>query len=762
MALIELEASQTLFSNLVQLVASMAPVPTPTLAALGAERLLHAIQWGFPFFAAGGPSPAPRTLTLKAPATVSHLSIAELQANPNATPTKTAVDFWVQVSVSGAVLSLHLVRADVAGQPTQVFSPPLPLGHQDLELDEQAPIVAGAVLVADEIVTLRFASKASDSLDHTPVNLLAARQQDGATWLVHAHGALLAELVKTTLSDNLGGILDDKIKLEESPHASWEEVDGHWGVSAGLGLLLVDACPSLFGEVDMSVALGMRVDMSVDLPDLELDLVLHVSHDTSDWDTFRCWLGAFGPLLVTFTALNPFVGLAAAGLTLTAMAGAVDIIGHQQLAAQAGNLSLPDFAPIVTVPGDDATYAGTMALPSLPASTTLGARVDVHGVSVWGSVVIVAADHQRAMTKSIQPEWMGGYDCGKHAWAPSLDLPPIAVTDKAKLLGIAPIAQLVTVFPARAVTSGWKLKSLGGSQPLTVASFAVTPTGAAPGQGGSVILHTSAGLHRTEILPIPAAPDKPATLELAVLEADCFVATKHWPSGFFDLRWLIDPPPDTRLVNVRELPALRQWLVALEQLPTGATLALQALSGGRPARGPRVTATASHAASVFLELCTAASEDVRVTYRGQGAVRARVVQRWLLPEHAHALEATPQMMIRASATEVALLVGDEVRVYRVDVGLVARHRADGARGLVRGERGLLTWGPAGVQQIVGRRRTMLSSRPVVDGELLTPTVRARLTAAPLASVALAGRVLVVHGAQLVVAEPYGLHAPARR
>src|SRR4029079_15598113 len=136
----------------------------------------------------------------------------------------------------------------------QRFSPPVDIGLRALnEIAGAGAPTAAAVLLWEEIVTIRFVTSPLDNLFATPLNVLA---DTGNNWAIRMSPEVFTDNVLRTFQEGLNP-LPSGTSIEDPAEAAWVERDGAWRVSGSIGVEKEDACPGLFGDVDMSVTIDV-------------------------------------------------------------------------------------------------------------------------------------------------------------------------------------------------------------------------------------------------------------------------------------------------------------------------------------------------------------------------------------------------------------------------------------------------------------------------------------------------------------------------
>jgi len=169
MGMIESEFLTNHFENLVQVIVSSGAIPAPTFLVLGADRLVASLSFSSLAIVApqAGLAAPPGFVLARAALKIGHSSIAELTTNASAM-TFTDTTAWLFVGVSAAPhrLTADLARIDIPGRPLTPFTAPMRLAKQPdpIELPGGVASRGQAVLVADDVCTVRFVTSDDDDL----------------------------------------------------------------------------------------------------------------------------------------------------------------------------------------------------------------------------------------------------------------------------------------------------------------------------------------------------------------------------------------------------------------------------------------------------------------------------------------------------------------------------------------------------------------------------------------------------------------------
>jgi hypothetical protein len=650
MAVVEIEIKQHRFVKLLQFMLAANPIPAPTLAILGPTRLLTRLRWQLPQLEAVAPgSTTPGTLNARATVTVTHVSLDELTANAAAPGTETTLTASLVVTADPTGLQITVSRLELAGAAPSVLTPALLVGRQLIPLDGVENIVGASVLHAPdaEIVTVRYSVVGPDDLLAPPANLLLSHEGD---WLIRISGEVFADQVRAQLVDALDPA-PSGTSVSRPAGALWLPsplVPTLWGVYAGAEVEKKKACLDIDLSVEVRVTLSVTPMVDpVNADNSWVDLGLRIESDASDWDVARCWLTTGGvAALVLGLATNIAAGIMVAVKSLIAIAETVRI---EAGSAVVGSTIGGGF----TRTGGDATsatYSGRIDLPIFPTGSLRAAQVGPHGLVVHGDVAIEPPEHVVTFEPdggTLPAKWNGSYDCEENRWEQSYDVGSIVVRDRLQLgPQVVPQRPAVTVFPtttfrrapgavAAVSVALWPGIWVYDAPSFPHAAPIVTPRRTGPPPAGQHILfflHTSAGLRRYEIGPVPGSPAEPSDMELAVHKVNCKQMMKLW-TPVEQIQWLIDPPPFDY-----GYPPLRQWLLAFQHL--GPRAIVRVFAAARDGSDRRLLAERDfrEMPTGAIEVVTAADVELTVEHHIEGKTEGeerephvRVMQRWIVP-----------------------------------------------------------------------------------------------------------------------------------
>jgi hypothetical protein len=671
MAVIEMEMVSDVFGQFVRGVAQRGPIPTGTVKGLGQSRLIAAFRWGQVDV---GPAPPgfnapPGVLTARCSVALQHISIAELDANPNATGNTMPVIAWITITATATNLQIHMIAIQVPNTPLEWYTPKILVAWRNVPDIADARIISAAMVLKDEVVTLRFGTRMSDNLLTTPANLVRGVDQQ---WAIHIPGDFFAEKVLDALNHAMEKP-PPGTTVEDTPEASWEFHDDAWVAIGSVGLEKKDACPAILGDVDVSVTVDVVLTPSATTtpPNPRLNMTLGFNSNASDYDSFRCWLGNgfVGSAFLGYFS-TPIIGSAAgeasfligALLSLIAVAETVRLQAADELNEQ----NFDNFT-LASSSGTSATYSGSLALPSLVQSTGSGlsngtingADVGSFGMLISGTIIPFGADHQVSFIPNggaLSSRLKNKYDCGRKSWYRLAEVLPILITDTANPVGEDPVVNQVKVFPTSTAVPAnlWtvEIPPPDISQYVTIKSSRSVK----PGDTGRVYLHTSADLRRFDINALPeiAAPS-PHQEFLAV--AACLNHSKVFQPQE-KIRWLPDPVP-----FVLHIDPIRQWLFTFARLAETSQLSVYQLRDNVRDKNP-LHFTATRPGSASFEMLTDASTEILVEHKHENIGEGRILQRWINPVHVIDIGEPGLSLVRSGSL---LIISQSNGIYTFDL-----------------------------------------------------------------------------------------------
>lgn len=690
MALIETEFNALEFASLVKLFLSAAPIPVPTLTVpsarsnvLGDDQLLGGLAWGDCVVGAAAPLIAsPGKVGAAASVTISHVSIAELDASPAASHT-TSATLWVVASTvlinGGTAVRLNftatLINIPGTTSAFQTLAPPVPIAYATVPVPLGLTATDASLLLSNDVVTVRIATAATDDLLAPPLNLL--RDGDRGQWLFRASGDVFADQVRAQVASAIdpppsGTTIEDSVTAvwgpvtiftpPVAPSPGEPSAKSGWGAMASVGLKKADACPG----VNLSVTVRATLLIAINPSGSSVDLTLQISIETSEWDTFRCWLLAGAASALLGLLLDPVAGIFAAIASLNVFGAIQREVGKALAGVETGS----GFTEIDR--GETwVNYAGTLPIPSLPlpTATVLGSDVGQLGLRSWGSVaqLFPAAHDVEFLPASgdLTGWWSEGFSCQDQRWHQTFRLPYVLVKDTAYIPAVpTPPGRPLGLQAVRVFSTSTALPA-GKWQVQVPVSAQVDPAieivcSASPGDVGRAFIHTSAGIRRFGIGTVTDPPGEPDPLLSSLMALNCHHFGHDW-KGRMNVRWLFDPPPGDFVGE-----PLRQWLITLTSISLGSSITVHAERAG--ASELLFTATAVRTGEVALEVVTDRHSEILIEHTVRvRPPRARLIQRWLQPLRIERLPGRA-LSLRRSGDDIELLSTLHRTVFSLSTG----------------------------------------------------------------------------------------------
>jgi hypothetical protein len=753
MAFIEVEMIEARFNQLVQLLTSAGPIPIGILHGLGPERLIAEFTWNQVSVGLAPPgfNTSFGTLTARCAVTLRHVSTAELDANPNANGTTTEATAWIRISTNTIELRVDLLAIEVPGAPTQWFALPILVARRRVPAVGGTSLAAAAIILRDDIVTLRFATRATDSLQETPLNMLATI---GDEWAIRLSKEFFIEQLLLSLQGALA-TPPAGTTIEDSPSASWGVKDGNWAAIGKVGLEKEDACPGLLDDADLSIEVDVVLTPSANItppspqPPL-LNLTLRLSSDVSDWDTFRCWLGGGGLASTILGYLaNPIIGPGAGGIvgiiSLVVVAETVRLDAGKEITGT----SINNFT-LVSSSSTTATYTSQNNLPTLVTTAANGASngqinaatTGPHGMLISGTVLYLPANHNATFVPNggaLASALKNSYDCRRKTWLRKAEIQGVSIEDRANVLGSDLGRVPVTIFNSSTATPPhlWSVdKPKPNEEQLATISESELVK---PGDTGRVYLHTSAGIRRFDITPLPALapPTQEETIEAL---AQCLKKSKMFTPRE-KVQWLVDPPP----YDFGFRP-LRQWLFTFAEVRAGTRIVVHhVLNSVRSDRTMRFVA--ENTGGVSLELITDAATELVLEHDQEIISDGRVMQRWLIPTAVMDTGESGLSLVR-SGPLIAVAQQGGIFMYNLSTG-VSRHEVGQLQSAKLA---------SGALEVIEQTRRVLDDR-VTDRGVSPPKPKRIVSeepsaAAPFSLTLPGGKVAALLGSKLVIGIPW--------
>jgi hypothetical protein len=407
----------------------------------------------------------------------------------------------------------------------------------------------------------------------------------------------------------------------------------------------------------------------------QLRLGLTVSSDVSDWDSLRCWAGSGGVAGLLLSAFGGGLGLA---LQLGSLVGISEYI-RLTAGREVTDAALGSEFHEVSHTSTSKSYEGKVALPKV-GGAVLEALVGSDGLVVRGQLSLIPAGTHSA---SFQPggpalaaAWHGDFDCQKNRYRQNYVFSPLLVTDKVEALGQADTFEPVTVFGTSAIVppTPWRWKY--SAAPVWEQYVEVVADGAASAEqvanvSARAYLHTSAGLRRYLLGPVPAVPPIPDAVTLGAMAVNCRSFTR-WFTPLEKLHWQEDRPTFDYGID-----PLRQWQFTVSELPEGATIALYTPQTAGTDEPAVVSLRGSRPGQAVIEALTDADTELVLDHNLREApAGARMSQRWLLPMRNVELPQQPLSMNRGDNSLEILTNDYHVLVSTDDWSILTTRRDD--------------------------------------------------------------------------------------
>jgi hypothetical protein len=629
MSLIEVEFLRTTFEAFVGVVAkSHAVVPTPTLAPIGGDRLISQFTWhGDPEIVTEMPGYAPPagTVLFRSSVTVAHVSVAELRANANATGASVDGHAWLLAATSLSQVSLSVVGFAVGEAAPAILTPAVMLEGMPIPVPNQVALVQTAIVADASTVVVRLATALTDDIYRPLAGRLPARLSEigGSTnWLIHVPAQVFCDLVMKPISDAMSGPLDGAT-IEEMPAATWCQVPGGaWGVRVHAGLEKKNACPGLFGKVDISVDVVGNAGFTADPANSQIMIALEIVTDTSDWDSFRCWLGSGGIGSVILNLFVPYTGVVAAIGSLVYIS--------ETLRSKVGDAAAARGVPNFTQTGhtdSTVTYAGAFPVQPLPFSTSFAYDFGPEGFDLSGMIVPLPPTHVTQFKPDNGPlkgTWTRKVNCSHRSVDTHFAFKPVVVSDNLQfgdtVLSYLPVMVYLTSLAEPVGKCAVKMPDA-----VPDVQVVVDCTALQPGNKGFAVIHTSAGLRAYVLGPVSGRPRIGREMSFINEYCDTFHVQKP-VVAVRELRW-VEPPPDYEW----GFAPLRQWQIVVTDLPTEAHIDLHAAHDEHRVLASRRDFAGTGTRAAIVLVTDRASDLVMRTSGASDGSQFALTTRWLLP-----------------------------------------------------------------------------------------------------------------------------------
>lgn len=639
MALIEIEFLKNAFENTVGLVLNTGrAVPVPTLTPLGDDRLIMTFLWqGKPSIVANFPgfTPPVGTLLLRSSVVLTHASLAEIKAHPNTTGSTVTGTAWVLVSAELNRAALTMVGFDFGSGPV-LLKVPYEMNSLPLPTPSNLGVLSAALVANSATVTLRFATSTLDNLLQPPTNrLLAVLAEPGASsanWLIHVPAQLYVDMVLTPLVTALSKQPSDVV-IEEAPTASWIQLSsGVWGVIASAGVEKIDACPDIFGEVDMSVDITVSAQFIENLNEMRIDIPLEISTNASDWDAFRCWLGTGG---IASLGLNvvPYLGIVTGIVSLVSISEEI----RKQVGQEAHSITVENFTEVSRTTST-VSYLGSVPVDPLPHSVNVTFKFGPTGLNVSGNILPISPSHDSLFfpdAGALAGTWKGKINCSNRGMTHTFFSQDIVIVDQLKLL--EPVGEVPVVIFSTSIAEpkGKCWIELAPSSGSNLHVHIEAPfSDMRSGDTGFVVLHTSAGLRAYTFGPLPAIPSATPGAQHLI---DKFCDSLRLPLSkieIHELKW-VEPPPNYSFGQ----NLLRHWQIVVQDWRENTEIEVRANTFDGPLLATR-SDFEQGATDAAIEIITDAQTDLVLRApRIDTKTNFSFITRWLLPQHRKAFGA---------------------------------------------------------------------------------------------------------------------------
>jgi hypothetical protein len=248
--------------------------------------------------------------------------------------------------------------------------------------------------------------------------------------------------------------------------------------------------------------------------------------------------------------------------------------------------------------------------------------------------------------------WHGAYSCTSSEFVQEYLTAGVEVTDLTQAYQQPDIRVPVTVFGTSTVIpgAGWSLSAPAPAIDQYVEVHARKAPGASKAKShpttGRAYIHTSAGLRRYTLGPIPAAPPRPDAVQMEVMRLNCSGFSK-WFTPQEKLHWQEEQPAIDHGID-----PMRQWQLTISELPEGASIELHTARTLQAGQTPLVSLHASRPGAAVIEVLTDAATEIVLDHnlKEPPAGGARMSQRWLLPRTIVELPQQPRTMKRFGST----------------------------------------------------------------------------------------------------------------
>lgn len=646
MAIIEYEIESRAFAGLVSNQVKRAPlIPTPTLEVLGADRLICDLNWGSWFRVEPGLEGyplAPGAIMLKAPLKLWHVSVAELRANPDTFGTAVDATAWMTVSIGGKGAEVSLVAASISNGAPGILSQPVRLCRLPLPGSAFSSMSKMAFFNLGRTVVFRISTAPSDNLSILQTSRLSpflnsSGGQESRNWLLHIPAQVFVDLTLERMTEQLSPPPPGLV-VEESPRASWQRLpNGQWGVSGFAGVQKPDACPGLFGDVDLSADVRLRLTFAIPPEGDSLDFTMVVDADASDWDSARCWLGSGGAVSWVLGFMTPLLGIGGAIGSLIYVGETV----RSEVGAQSGSFGGTGLT-LVSQSSSSATYAGSYPLQPVPGTLgTVVSEIGADGLTCRGTTIaelLVSVSDEPAPIPDprhritfipnggdLLATWIPKINCSSRGMDWTIQVPEILVSDEVEFEGTTHVPVRVFSTSSAEPAGEYYVDTYdSNSFPRPVRISRGTSSS---GRNGFVVVHTSAGLRAYTVIVSDTRPQLvPDMRQLIDSYCDTFQELNR-RIEIHEIKW-VEPPPNYHF----GADAVRQWQILVDGLDEGTELTISVLRDGRLEPTSWHRGMVREGSRAWGEFLTDSHSELAVQVTSQAApVQLHTMKRWLLP-----------------------------------------------------------------------------------------------------------------------------------
>ena len=483
----------------------------------------------------------------------------------------------------------------------------------------------GSTPDAPGIVAIRIATDSADTLDGPVVD----RIPPVADWTLVSPGSLIADQFVA----GLAAAVDDVVKPDPTVYGHGALASGGYGIPPFLGvpavtasavIVAIDACPVF--NVDIDVELHLVATFTTNGPNLDVTLRL-------TWDAHSAWCQ-----FADFFVLTPFAPF---------------VIAH--VATQQANEAIlgkaKAFSGFKEIARDDhsVTFLQHRFLDVPSLLVVQASHFDEIGLVVSGGLAPLQSG-QALHGWSVPATSSLDVDCGARRVSIAFNGAQVGLVDFTRTGG-APVlfAQETSFDPPGA----WVAVPVRSNDALELlVEFADPPTGRLPaGTATSAYVMTDCGLRWVDLGVIPVDHASPTLGDVTEMISHCMAKSAGWKERVLSVRWLPRPVGD-----LRDRPAIRQWMLGWESLPRSVRLEFVAVNRDGAERSLGAVEGRS---SVTMQVTTDGDESLEIRANQDELPLPSVsAQRWI----------APLAMLRSDASPVAVATSGGRLVMRDAAG----------------------------------------------------------------------------------------------